>query len=286
MYGGEYGSFDASWRPRPALWRLALVSFCFLILGATIANGIVSIADAALIPNKYEHPYAIYVAPWSTLPVPPQGLNAALLAVALVLVWLWPSRATVASRLWPIALGQTLAAFGGANVPLKDWWIAAPAVAALLCMLGEWHANNLLGGHLDLDTPLRRTGVWAVRILPGAAAIGAASYVAHYAFGWMAAAGLALATLFANLVRKPGRLLETMREVQLREAAAAMPFATAVIVIAIVLTFGYTPPRALLLSAKGVQRSDTGAAVKQLEQPKPVIDIHWSRRPKSRARHE
>jgi hypothetical protein len=276
--------FEATYRPRPALWRIALVSASYLILGATIANGLVSTADALLVPNKYAHPYAVYVAPWSTLPVPPHELNAALLAVALVAVWLWPGRQTIAGRLWPVAVGPTLAAFGGAHVPMKEWLVLAPIGAAIIVMVGEFHAITLLGGYYDLQSPARRFVMWAIRILPGAALLAAAAYGTGYTFGWIAAAGLAGATLFANLVRRPGRLLETMKDVTMREAAAAMPFVTAVIVAAIAFTFGYRPPRALLIGASGVQRVDAAAAVKSIEQPKPVIDIHWSRRPRPKSR--
>src|SRR2546423_607402 len=97
-------------------------------------------------------------------------------------------------------------------------------------------------------------GMWALRLLPGLALIAVASYGINYTFGMIAAAGLAGVTLLANLMKKPGRALETMREIEMREAAAAMPLITALLLAGVFFVFGYVPPRGVVVARGRVTR--------------------------------
>jgi hypothetical protein len=292
-----YEDFDQfeQHRPRPARWRIALVSFCYLILGATIANALLSVAEVALLSKATDVKarWIIHATPWMSLkpyvrttmrlhvmPIPMLIASAVFLAFALIVIWLWPVRSSIGSRLLAIAMAQCLAAFGGAMVPeLADpITYAAPAVAALICMLGEWSANTLLGSYWNLETPGRRLAMWSVRILPSSVAIAAAAWTLHNEPGVYAAALLAGSTLFANLARRPSRSLETMKDVQMREAAAAWPVATLALLVGVVLVFGFRPPRAFVLDDGKVEHVDLGAAAKRLAPSEPVIEIHWSRK--------
>jgi hypothetical protein len=299
-----YSDFDHRYRPRPLRWRIALVSFCQFILGVTITNALVSIGDVAVLraaPNMPDS-WVIYATPWLTLkPVLPRIVKAhdfttelliatgGLLLLALIASYLWPARQSIASRLWSVTLGETLAAFGGAifvfrgntTDPIPPMFYAAPLIAAIICMAGEWSTNTLLGGYYDLESPLQRMGMWALRVLPGLAVIAAASYGIHYESGVLVAGALAAVTLLANLMKKPGRALETMRVIEMREAAAAMPFITALVLAGVFFAFGYRPPNGFVYAGGHITRQPLATAVKAVEPPpppKPVIDIHWSRR--------
>ncbi len=298
-----YANFDARYRPKPQRWRIALVSLCHLLLGAAITNAIVSIADIAVLRAAPGMPdsWILYATPWLTLkPMLPRIVKAydyrtpflvatgGLLIGALVVAYLWPARQSIASRLWAVTLGQTLAAFGAAIFPFRGWegvdpWLyAAPVVAAVICIVGEWNATTLLGGYYDLNSPLQRIGMWLLRLVPGLALIAGASLGVGYMWGACAAAGLAVITLFANLVRRPARSLETMREVEMKEAAAALPFVTAIAIGAAVFVFGYTKPYGVVYAGGRFTHQPLAGAVKTIEPPKPVIDIHWSRRPRTK----
>jgi hypothetical protein len=296
-----YASYDSRYRTKPQRWRVALVSLSQFLLGVTITNAIVSIGDIAILraaPNMPDA-WVIYATPWLTLkPVLPHIVKAhdftlelliwtgGLLLLALIAVYLWPARRSIASRLWAVTLGQTLAAFGGAifvfrgpaNESIAQMFYAAPVIAAIICMVGEWSTNTLLGGYYDLDSPIQRLGLWALRVLPGLAAIAFLSYVIHYEFGVIAAGGLAAVTLLANLMKKPSRSMETMREVEMREAAAAMPFIAALVLAGAFFAFGYRPPYGVVIARGRIMRQPLSSAVSAIEPPKPVIDIHWSRR--------
>jgi len=296
-----YANFDARYRPKPQRWRIALVSLCHFLLGVTITNAIVSVADVAVLRAAPGMPdrWIFFATPWLSLkPMLPRIVKAydfrtpffvatgGLLIAALVAAYLWPARQSIASRLWAVTLGQTLAAFGAAIFPFRGWetidplLYAAPVLAAVICMMGEWNATVLLGGYYDLNSPLQRIGMWMLRVVPGLALIGAASYGVRYMWGVYAAGGLAVVTLFANLIRRPARSLETMREVEMKEAAAALPFVTAVLIGAAAFFFGYSRPYGVVYSGGKLTHEPLAGAVKTIEPPKPVIDIHWSRRPR------
>lgn len=295
-----YADFDGRYRVRPLRWRVALVSLCHLLLGVTITNGLVSVADVAILRTTPRMPdaWVLYATPWLTLkPVLPhigkEGnfenelliATGGLLLLALIAVYLWPARQSISSRLWAVTFGQSLAAFGAAIFIFRGWgdpvlpmYYAAPAMAALICMAGEWSTNTLLGGYFELESPLQRMSMWALRLLPGLALIAAASYGMQYMTGVIAAAGLAIVTLLANLMKKPGRALERMRNVEMRESAAAMPLIAALVLAGVFFAFGYRPPRGFVVAGGRVTREPLAGAVKAIEVPKPVIDIHWSRR--------
>ena len=64
-----YANFDSRYRPRPLRWRIALVSLCHFLLGATITNAIVSLGDIVILRAAPKMPdtWIIYATPWLTL---------------------------------------------------------------------------------------------------------------------------------------------------------------------------------------------------------------------------
>src|SRR6267378_3873600 len=118
-----YSDFDYRYRPRPLRWRIALVSICHFILGVTITNGLVSLGDIAILRTVPKMPdaWVVYITPWLTLkPLLPHIVKAGdfttelmiwtggFLVLALIAVYLWPARQSIASRLWSVTFGQTL----------------------------------------------------------------------------------------------------------------------------------------------------------------------------------
>jgi hypothetical protein len=300
-----YGEPDHQWRPRPTLWRLAAVSFCHFVLAAWLTNALLSSADLFLLQEAgVKGVWAIDLPPWSTLrteaarsllapgqrvdmPVAAERvaesyapiLAGAALALALIVLYIWPGRQTLSSRLFAFALAQSLAAFGAASLyraslshvskPLP-YRFAAIAVAALICMAAEARANRLLANVLETDRPLRRVGYWLARLFPAMAAIAAAAWIAGDGAVAVAAGGLALCTLFINLAHRPPQKFENVDEPLLREAAAAMLFVVVPLLAAAVWAFHLTPPHRLLLIEGGQPKLvswDAAAA---------TLAKHWS----------
>jgi hypothetical protein len=223
-----YGDFDEQFRPRPALWRLGVVSFGQFALALWMANALVAAAEMGLLwylaaPSRW----VFHATCWSTLPrlsAPPDALTAAVafgfvLVAALVLA-LWPTRNTLARRLFVSVFAQSLAVFGATAFALRHASLLgiAVALAALwLCARAELRAVGVLASVVDLTRLLPRLTHWLVRIVPAMAALSAVPIRRN----WWLAGGLTVVTLMMNASRRPTRF-EVVEEPELREAAVTM----------------------------------------------------------------
>jgi hypothetical protein len=309
LYGELKDRFGREWRPRPAAWRIALVSFCQLAVCVALANAIVSALDMYVFQRAYvKDLWLLYATPWSTLGAiaRPSELGAvgmeaqlagrhlmlpataAFLAFALLVIYLWPTKQTVATRLFSVHLAEAFAAFGAGAIVLRAFdgelpSIAILAAAAVVCIAGEWAVNNLLANVVPMRNPAQRAGFWLLRIVPAMAAIGAASELAHYEAGALCAAGVLVITLFANVARRPAASYEQVLEPELREAAAAWPFVLVALLMVSFWAFGFAPihrpPRAF--DVQHARFVAPVAALKAAYKPPvletPKIDIRWSK---------
>lgn len=321
-----YGDFDDSYRLRPSLWRLGAVGFCQLTLGVWVALMLVSGVDAFLLHRSDVQGIAVaYAVPWGTLNselarlllVPGAAddlalrvereasgallpVSITLLAVSLVTIYLWPTRLTLARRLFLITFGQSLALFGAAvfanrqsvthvsrSTPLP---LVVSVIAVVIAFAAEFRAVHLLANVYSMQTPSRRIGYWSLRLLPGALAIAVASHLAGFGIGVLASAALLVSTLLANLVRRPHERYERVEEVEMREAAAALIFVTIAMLAGGTWIFRIAPPhRVVIASGGGARIVETSELPRELlahwrppSPPQPKIDIRWSRRPRGR----
>jgi hypothetical protein len=300
-----YGEFDEQWRPRPALWRLAIVSCCHFVLAAWLTVALLSTLDMFLMQQAgVKGVWAVYLPPWSTLHTaaaarllaPGQAVDMPIAAervaegyapmvaggallLALIVLYIWPVGESLSSRLFAFALAQSLAVFGAASLfrlsmsgvskPIP-YRFAAVAVAALLCMAAEARTNRVLANLFLMDGPLRRAGLWLARLFPATLALGLAAWLAGDTAVAAAAAGLALATLFVNLAHRPPQTHEAVNEPLLREAAAAMPIVLVPLLAAAIWAFHLAPPHRVVL-LEGAQ-----ARLVSWEASASALTRHWS----------
>jgi hypothetical protein len=230
-----YGDFDEQFRPRPSLWRLGVVSFAQFVLALWIANVLVAAAEMGLLwylaaPRRW----VTHATAWSTLPRlsdPPDQVTAGvafgIVLLAALILTLWPTRNTLARRLFVSVLAQSLAVFGATAFALRHASLlgVAVALAALwLCARAELRAVGVLASVVDLTRPLPRLTHWFVRIVPAMAALSAIPIPRN----WWLAAGLTVVTLMMNASRRPTRY-EIVEEPELREAAVTMALIAATI---------------------------------------------------------
>ncbi|HKO55067.1 MAG TPA: hypothetical protein VJ276_04265, partial [Thermoanaerobaculia bacterium] len=172
------------YRPRPAAWRIAVVSFCQMVVSVALANGIVSAVDMYVFQRSWvKDLWLLHASPWSTLgsdaPVRQLGAvgleaqlaarhvmlpaAAAFLAAALIVIYFWPTKQTVATRLFSVHLAEALAAFGAGAIVARRFdgdlaGIAILAAAAVVCIAAEWAVNNLLANVVPMRNPAQRVG--------------------------------------------------------------------------------------------------------------------------------
>src|SRR5258706_9150881 len=95
-----YADFDEQFRPRPALWRLAVVSFSQFAAALLIANPLVSLAEMGLLAHLARPArWVFHATSWSTLPrqaePEPQltaGVAFGLVLLGALVLTLWPTR--------------------------------------------------------------------------------------------------------------------------------------------------------------------------------------------------
>ncbi|HEV7920662.1 MAG TPA: hypothetical protein VGR02_07715 [Thermoanaerobaculia bacterium] len=313
LYGELKDRFGREYRPRPAAWRIALVSFCQLVVSVTLANAIVSAIDMYVFQRAWvKDLWLVYAVPWSTLAAvarPRQlgavGLEAqlaghhlmlpataAFLAFALLVIYFWPTKQTVATRLFSVHLAEAFAAFGAGAIVVRAFdgelpSIAILAAAAVVCIAGEWAVNNLLANVVPMRNPAQRAGFWFLRIVPATLAIGASSELARYEAGALCAAGLLVVTLFANVARRPAASYEQVLEPELREAAAAWPFVLVALLMVCTWAFGFAPIKrpARAFDALGTRLVEPSAAVKAAYKPPGGQSREGKRRAGSQPAH-
>jgi hypothetical protein len=234
-----YGDFDARFRPRPAAWRVAIVSLAHFAIALLLTNALTAAAEVAF--SRARNWPKLRATPWSTMTrisdPPPEiaaGVALAFVIIGAVVLFLWPTRNTLARRLFVSTFAQSMAAFGAALYALRHaslLSVIAILPALWLCATAETRAIGVLASVADLDTPLPRFTYWFARIVPSMSALAAIPIRRN---AWLAC-GLAAVTLMMNLAKRPTRY-EVVEEPELREAAAVMGVIAAAIIALSVLT--------------------------------------------------
>jgi hypothetical protein len=250
-----YGDFDGRFRPRPALRRLAIVSLSQFALALLIANLLVSVAEMSLLayfasPARWViHATAVSTLPRLTDPEPQVAAAVAFGMVILgaVVLTLWPTRNTLARRLFVSVFAQAVSVFGATAFAFRHASLLglAVALAALwLCARAELRAVGVLASVVDLERPLPRLKHWFVRIVPAMALLALVPSPRN----WWLAVGLAVLTLLLNTSKRPSRF-EVVEEPELREATATM----SIVAVAILAFSVWMWPRKLVVTTKGVR---------------------------------
>lgn len=314
-----YGESDEAFRPRPARSTLLLFSTSVLLLTMQIAVLAGSISWFLSVSRwQPGQPLPIY-APFAQRfqlagvedPLAARQALAplAMLVVGTLVLYFWPTRQRLASR---IATQLTTITFAIVAMTLamddsimqwltgdlREFWKPLTIIGGLfLIYQSESQAITLLNNLFALETPARRLALWAARI-PLALALVALLALLQEAHTVALATGAALAvTLIAQLGRRPAATYEKLDEVHMREASAVTSIAAAAVVTASIAFFGSdltgSDRRALVLSAPGVkvvpaasfrqkEPRDTGAADEAADREsgekkdESVIDIRWS----------
>lgn len=320
-----YAEFDDEFRPRPALWRFAVVGVCQLILAVWLVQAAMSAADMAILRKaRVEKLWIVDAVPWQALKgdlaQPDRGdvsdfavradreyaawndiAAGAFVVLALLVLFFVPGSLSLANRLFTITFAQVCALFGGAfglrrclsavcHGPQLILLAAIGLAAAIVVMIGEWKVSAMLAGIFTMN-PGRRLAIWASRVLPGCAVIAAACWYVHNEVELQCAVVLAALTLVANLIRKPTPSGERVDSVEMVEASAALPAVVGVLLAAAVWTFG-VGVRAVVVSEGSVRRvawSEVRAQLSAIRDEtaapaRPKIDIHWSRRPRTKGK--
>jgi hypothetical protein len=250
-----YGDFDGRFRPRPALWRLAIVSFAQFAIALLITNLLVSLAEMGLLAYTARPArWIIHATAWSTLPrlADPEPQITAAVAFGFVILGalvltLWPTRNTLARRLFVSIFAQAVSVFGATAFALRHESLLglAVALAALwLCARAELRAIGVLASVTNLDRPLPRLKYWFVRIVPAMAALACVPLKRN----WWLAGGLTLVTLLMNTSKRPARF-EVVEEPELREAAATL----SIVAVAVLAYSAWMWPRKLVITKNGVR---------------------------------
>lgn len=250
-----YGEFTEQFRPRPTFWRLAVVSLSQFAIALLIANALVAIAEMGLLvyvasPTRW----VFHATPASTLPrlADPEPQITAAIAFALVLLGaivltLWPTRNTLARRLFVSVFAQAIGVFGATAFAFRHASLLGMAVglAALwLCARAELRAIGVLASIVPLDHPLPRLKHWFVRIVPSMALLACVPLPRN----WWLASGLTVVTLLMNASRRPTRF-EVVEEPELREATATL----SIVAVAILAFSLWMWPHKLVVTANGVR---------------------------------
>lgn len=249
-----YADFDERFRPRPALWRVALVSFSQFAVALLITHTLVALAEMGLLAHLARPArWVFHATVWSTLPrqSDPEARLTAAVAFGLVLLGalvltLWPTRNTLARRLFVSVFAMALSVLGATAFALRhDPMLGlAVALAALwLCARAELRAIGVVASVVRLDRLATRLQYWLVRIVPSMMAM---AFVPIGRSLWLAG-GLAAITLLMNLTKHATRF-EVIEEPELRRAAAILPAVAA----AVLALSTWMWPRKVVVTRNGV----------------------------------
>ncbi|HEY0591776.1 MAG TPA: hypothetical protein VGF40_08415 [Thermoanaerobaculia bacterium] len=309
-----YGEFDAQFRKKPALWRLFLIGLSALVVSSVFVSFLLgaAIGLAGRANQETESTIVLFAPPvvtGSILLDAAMGTfsgfawvaGAAALAIAILIIFFWPSEPSLASQLVGNALGTALVVFGALTLPLESILAqveylddprkvaeeAGVLLAALIfAVLAERKTIALLSNLVAMDAPSRRVRIWLMRVGIPLALLGAAAWILGSMTPAIAAAAFLVVTFFENLARRPNAQFVQLRDVQMKEAAATLPLVAVLLVAASVWAFGFAPlrPSRALVWRGGRQVSfetlDVAWAKSGLARPIPrqsVIRIEWSK---------
>jgi hypothetical protein len=254
-----YADFDERFRPRPALWRVAVVSFSQFAVALLITHTLIALAEMGLLAHLARPTrWVFHATAWSTLPrqSDPEVRLTAAVAFGLVLLGalvltLWPTRNTLARRLFVSVFAMAVSVFGATAFALRhDPMLGlAVALAALwLCARAELRAIGVVASVVRLDRLATRLQYWLVRIVPSMVGL-AFIDIACVPIGrslWLAG-GLAAITLLMNLTKHATRF-EVIEEPELRRAAMVLPAVAA----AVLALSTWMWPRKVVVTRNGI----------------------------------
>ncbi|HEX7150809.1 MAG TPA: hypothetical protein VF618_04915 [Thermoanaerobaculia bacterium] len=240
------------YRPRPPLWRLALVSASQFILATWLVGVVLGAIDTILV-RSYQGVTLLYATPWDTLHRDGGELAAwagyAFCAFALLLLYLWPSGRTLRGRHFHFVMAMSAAVFGAIRFGLRGDLnddlplLGALALAGFVVLAAESRALALLGNVYDL-TFGRRLKVWAVRLLP--------TGLAFAYFEPVPVAVLLGGTLLVALIGTKVRF-EQVVDPEMRSYASVVIGAVLVLALSIA-AFGLVEPKAVVVEEGGKVR--------------------------------
>jgi hypothetical protein len=163
-------------RPRPALWRLAVAGTCQVLIAAWIASLAVSTLELLILRDAGLRAWIVYAAPWDTLrerlePDPADAelverdraadrihlhvagwFAAAGVALAYLVIKLWPGGPALSARMFGYILGAVLATIGVARLAAHEVRLDLPPAAILGSL-------SIVAGALVAVVALRRLTV-------------------------------------------------------------------------------------------------------------------------------
>ena len=256
-----YGELGDEFRPRPAWWRIAVVSLGQFVLATVLTSLLLAIIDGVLlIQSGIARALIIKIAP------PKPGFDAqhavtavCLLIIAEIVLDFLPMPRTLAMRHFAIVLAQALAAFGAGVLAMRQPVVAAIPIAlaaAAVIWRAERAATRTFNNVMDATRPGRRALMWLLRIGP-VCAIGVGQPILPVLSGEailpVRTGGIAcptflgVVTLLATLARKPRDEYEETLEPEMREAAAVLPIVCALVVAAVL----WLTPRVIVITTRG-----------------------------------
>ncbi len=309
-----YGEFDSQFRKKPALWRLFLIGLSALVLASVVVSLLLgaAIGLAGRANQETESTMVLFAPPvvtgsilldaaMGTFPGFAWVAGASALALAILVIVFWPSEPSLASQLSGHALGTALVVFGALTLPLESILAQASYLddpmkvaeeggvilaALIFAVLAERRMIALLANLVAMDAPSRRVRIWLMRIGIPLLLLAAAAWLIGSMTPAIAAAAFLVVTFFENIARRPNARFVQLRDVQMKEAAAALPLVAAILVAASVWAFGFAPfrPSRAVVWRGGRQIAfaslDEAWAKSGLSKPiarKSVIRIEWSR---------
>lgn len=308
-----YGEFDAQFRKKPAVWRTLLVAFSSAMIGTVLVSLLMALAIGALGRTRETFSSALVLfappvpvssllfdAAVSTLPSFPIGAAVASLLIAFGLVFFWPANPNLATQLFLAEVALAFLAFGALftaaeSILIRRSYLREPrqvaleagiaVIAVLFTVAAERKIIAVLANLVAMASPSRRLLLWLIRIGLPFGLLGAAGWwVGSHATA--IGAGIVVAiTFLENLVRRPSARFVQLRDVQMNEAAAALPL-LAILLVAGTLwisdSWNGTPDRAVVWtggSEFGFATLDEARRISGLSRPAPresVIRMEWS----------
>lgn len=319
-----YGEGDEVFvSPRPAAFTLAIASFCLLILFAQFTTLVLSLADSTFaLYNQWEGEWFLYAPLADSLRhgfyrVPPAEETYRLVQpfvaglsffLAILFIYLWPGDKALVWRLALLSFAINLAIFGlmssgfeglfgismekdpffdlqeRTGVKVLIWKTLAIALGLFVVMAAERRTVDLMSNVVDLTSRWQRLKWWAIRLLPGLAALAGLTVLNEYLSGTLAVLSALALTFLMNLSPGPKQRYAHLQEVQLAGAAVILPLLLLATIAASFWVFGMEKAgfaKRLLVLTRGRELKLEELA-RASENRKPVYEIYWSKDKASR----
>lgn len=309
-----YGEFDSQFRKKPAIWRMLLISLSAAVISSLLVSLFTGLAVAAvgrshnpdtadwiLHAPPVPHTGELFAAATETLHRFPVAVGGSALLVGAILIFFWPANPGLATQIFLSVQAMGFLTFG-ALAPAIAW--ALPRIPSLreprqfaieagillvsivLLVVAERKTVGMLANLVPMESPARRFGLWFARNLVPFGVIAAAGVLGGSLATAIAVGVMLLVTLFENLARRPTPRFQQLRNVEMSEAAAALPLLAALLVAGSLWAFGGIPPlapRAVVLEKGSTPEFATLEEARKaawLQEPRShesVIRMRWSR---------